>query len=126
MVPQPPVLFIASPTAYRALRDNASIVVPSVPTTLHAGTIVAIGEPWAVRQLNPDLFAVEYRHTGQSLYVFDEALRADIDGWILPVDQWHTEMAPWAVRRYARIVDLYHNAADGSVAALIRKTVSTQ
>jgi predicted RecA/RadA family phage recombinase len=45
------VRWIDAPTAYRALRDGAAIVVPSVPTTLQVGDVVCIGEPWAVAVL---------------------------------------------------------------------------
>jgi hypothetical protein len=120
------VLWIDAPTAYRALRDGGAIVVPSVPAGLQVGDVVCIGEPWALRRLSGSLVAMEYRQNSQSVYVFDESIRAEAERWILPEGDWHTEMTPWAVRRWARIVELYPNAADGSLAAVIKQTVAPQ
>ena len=116
------VLWIDAPTACRALRDGAAIVVPSVPPSLQVGDVVAIGEPWALR--HGGVLALEYRHTGQSYLVFDEAIRAEAERWALSADQWHTEMTPWAVRRWAIVTHLYPNAADGSVAAVLKQTAA--
>ena len=118
------VLWIAAPTAYRALRDGAAIVVPSVPAGLQVGDVVCIGEPWALRQ--GGVLALDYRHTGQSYLVFDEAIRAEAERWALPAEKWHTEMPPWAVRRWAVVTHLSPNAADGSVAALVKQTAAPQ
>ena len=115
------VLFVASPTAYRAFRDGAAIMAPSMPLTTHVNDVVAIGEPWALRQ--GSMLMLEYRHTAQAYFVVDEALIADAASWILPEGHWHTAMPPWAVRRWGRVMDVYHNASDGSLAALIKQTV---
>jgi hypothetical protein len=120
------VLWIDAPTAYRALRDGGQVMVTNVPTELHTNDVVAIGEPWALRRLSGSLVAMEYRQNSQSVYVFDEAIRAESERWIQPEGGWHTEMTPWAVRRWARIVELFPNAADGSLAAVIKQTVASQ
>ena len=103
-----PVMFVASPRAYFALIRGASIAVDvALETTLTVGAVVAVGEPWALRRCGDSLIALEYRHDQQSYYVFDDAALADAELWTLPVDQWHTEMVSWAVRRWASVADLH-------------------